>query len=307
MPGTYREPKPLSIPSNISLSGSGAGLTSLIGADPEKPVLLLQDTENSMISGFRIVPAALQQLKAPTVIISKSRNVTLLGNLFEAKGGVAVWSHESQGIKIFGNAFARGQARGLSCDRSTIELEGNAFVGDWPMALSVDKSCNIDARRNLFSENKTAVTVSTAAGRVNIERNTFIRTTGAVKFSSAPRNFRLNDNLFFECNYALLSSATLDAKRLGRNAVWRSKLEARNRNIPAVDLVRTEPKFENPASYDFRLRPGQSQFATAEIERGAELGAFARDTFLGPYSQQLVRALGVAIGEPDLAEAWGLQ
>jgi hypothetical protein len=128
-----------------------------------------------------------------------------------------------------------------------------------------------------------------------------------VKFSSAPKNFRLSDNLFFECNYALLSSATLDAKKLGRNAVWRSKLEARNRNIPAVDLVRTEPKFENPASYDFRLTTGQSQFATAEIEQGADLGAFSRDAFVGPYTQQLVRALGVAIGESDLAETWGIQ
>lgn len=307
MPGTYREAKPLSIPSNISLSGSGPGQTTVIGADPEKPVFLLQDVENTMIAGFRIVPAALQKLKAPTVIISKGRNISLLGNVVEAKGGVAVWAHESQGVKIFGNAFARGQARGLSCDRSTLDLEGNAFLGDWPMAVSVDKGCNLNARRNLFSENKTAITISSAAGRVNIERNSFIRTTGAVKFSSAPRTFFLNDNLFFECNYALLSSSALDAKKLGRNAVWRSKMEARNRNIPAVDLVRTEPKFVAPASYDFRLSAGQSQFATAEIEPGAELGAFSRSAFVGTYTQQLVRALGVAIGEPDLAETWGLQ
>jgi hypothetical protein len=171
----------------------------------------------------------------------------------------------------------------------------------------VDKGCNLNARRNLFSENKTAVTISSAASRVNLERNSFIRTTGAVKFSSAPKTFFLRDNLFFECNYALLSSGALDAKKLGRNALWRSKMEARNKPIAAVDLVRTEPKFEAPASYDFRLSAGQSQFATAETEPGAELGAFARDTYVGTYTQQLVRALGVAIGEPELAEAWGLQ
>jgi hypothetical protein len=92
MPGTYKEPKPISLPSNISLSGSGPSQTTVIGSDPEKPVFLVQDSENSMIAGFRIVPAALQKLKAPTVIISKGRNITLLGNVIEAKGGVAVWA-----------------------------------------------------------------------------------------------------------------------------------------------------------------------------------------------------------------------
>lgn len=307
MPGTYKEPKPILLPSNISLSGSGPGQTVVIGSDPEKPVFLMQDVENSMLAGFRVVPAALQKLKAPSVIISKSRNVVLLGNVVEAKGGVGVWAHESQGVKIYGNAFARGQARGLSCDRSSLDLEANAFVGDWPIAVSVDKGCNLNASRNLFSENKTSVTISSNAGRVNIERNSFVRNTGAVKLGSTPKAFFLRDNLFFECNYALLSSSTLDAKKLGRNAVWRSKLEAKNRAIPAIDLVRTEPKFEAPASYDFRLAAGQAQFATAEIERGAELGAFARDTHVGTYSQQLSRSLGVAVGDPELAETWGLQ
>jgi len=307
MPGTYKEEKPISLPSDISLSGSGADTTVIVGTDAEKPVILLLDSSNTMVSGFRISPAPLQKLKAPTIIVSKARSVTLLGNVIEAKGGVGAWVHESTQVVVAGNTFSRGQARGLSCDRSQLLAQSNAFVGDWPMAVSIDRGCNIDLSRNFFFENKTSVIVSSLASRVNIERNSFIRTPAAIKASGSPSNFRLNDNLFFECNFALTVSGQLDQKKLGRNAVWKSKIQANGRPLTSLDLVRTEPKFVAPADYDFRLRPGQGQLGNAETEAGADIGAFQRSDYLGQYTQQLVRTLGVAVGEKDLAETWGVQ
>jgi len=126
-----------------------------------------------------------------------------------------------------------------------------------------------------------------------------------LKITGSPGNLNLTDNLFFECAFAILSSGELSPKKTGRNAVWRSKLQANGRPLNALDLVRTEPKFESPQDYDFRLRPGQGQLGNALSEEGADLGAFQRTDYIGRYTQQLVRTLGVAVGENDLAETWG--
>jgi hypothetical protein len=267
-------------------------------------VVLFQKAENAILSGFRVVPAAKQELKAPAVIVSQSQNITLIGNVFESRGGVAVWAQASQGVKVQGNTFARGQSRGVSCDRSGLELEGNAFVGDWSAAVAAERNCNLSARRNLFFENKTGIQGASNSRRIWIERNTFVRTDTGVRLGTVPASFRLGDNLFFEGNHAVLASAPLEAKRLGRNALWRAKLEARGRPIPSADLVRTEPKFIDAAAYDFRLQAGQNQFATAETEAGADLGAFSREDLAGPFTQQLVRTLGAAIGDPELPGRW---
>ncbi|MFX6040499.1 hypothetical protein ABTE96_21255, partial [Acinetobacter baumannii] len=85
------------------------------------------------ISGFRIVPANLQSLKAPALIVNKATDVTALGHVFEGTGGVAAWVHESNRVSFFGNTFARGTIRGISCDKSSLQVEANAFVGDWPI------------------------------------------------------------------------------------------------------------------------------------------------------------------------------
>lgn len=306
MPGTYREGKTISLPANISLSGSGADRTSLVGHDPEKPVLLLQNIENAMVSGFRIVPASEQKMKAPTVILSKANSVTLLGNVIEAKDGVGVWIHQSRGAKVFGNTFARGQIRGLSCDRSDLTLDGNAFVGDWPTAVSIDRGCSVDAVRNLFFENKNAITISSQARRAILEKNSFIRSPAAIKLAGSLSAFRLSENLFFECAYGLLAGGTVENRQVGRNVIWKTKIQARGRPVNSQDLVRSEPKFEAPESYDFRLKAGQSQLGTGNTEGGGDMGAFQRADYLGEYTQQLVRTLSAAVGEPDLATLWGL-
>lgn len=306
MPGTYRETKPLSIPSDISLSGSGPGSTTIFGNHPERPVLLVQNAQNVMVTGFRIVPAPLQKMKAPTVIVSKSGNVTLLGNIVEAKGGVALWAHESRSVSITGNTFPRGEARAVSCDRSVVTLESNAFLGDWPMALSADRNCTAEVRRNLFLDNKTAIAVSALASKLVVQRNSFIRDTIAIKVTGTRPSLTIDDNLFFESQFALQASSDFDVKRIGRNAVWRSKFVARGRELRPTDVIRTEPDFENPANFDFRIKPGKGQLGVAARESGADLGAFQRQDFLGGATQHLVRALAAATGESDLPEIWGL-
>jgi hypothetical protein len=307
MPGNYKEAKTLVLPSDISLSGSGADITTIVGSDPDKPVLLLQDVENVILSGFRIVPAPLQKMKAPTVIFSKTKGSLLLGNILEAKGGVAFWAHESQALRIAGNTFPKGEARAISCDKSAVIIESNAFIGDWPIAITGDKSCSGEIRRNLFLENKAGISLSALVSKIAVDRNSFIRTTAAIKLSGENPNVSIDDNVFFENLYAVYASGDFDVKRIGRNSIWKTKFVARGRPLKPSDSIRTEPQFENPALYDFRIKPGKGQLGVAAKETGADLGAYQRSDFLGSATQQLVRTLSAATGDDSLPEAWGLE
>lgn len=304
MPGTYREGKTISIPSNLSLSGSGAENTVLLGTDPAKPVVLAQNVTNAMISGFRIVPAPLQQMKAPTLIVSGSRNVQVMGNVFEAKGGVGLWVHESKNIELAGNIFTRGKERALSCDRSNMLIEANGFLGDWPIAISADRGCVANVRRNLFLDNKTAITLSAQTGRMQLQQNTFIRAVAAVKVAGESPNFTLADNLFFECTNGLYASAEISPKIIGRNAVWNSKMMSRGHPLQGLDLIRSEPKFAAPESYDFRIVAGRGQLGSASKGTGLDIGAFQTSDILGPHTQKFLHALSAATANPDLPDLW---
>ena len=304
LPGTYKEGKTISLPSNLSLAGSGPDRTTLLGTDPAKPVLLLQDVENTMVSNLRITPAAKQNMKAPTVIVSKTRGATFLGNVVEARGGVGLWSSQSTNVRLNGNAFPESTARAISCDRSSMRLEANAFVGSWPIAFSADRGCSAELHRTLFFANQAAVNITGDAGKVRVVRSTFIRTTSGIKVAGKSGSLEMADNLFFECESGLTSTANLTSTALGRNAVWKTRFTSQGRNPPGLDLVRTEPKFVAPENYDFRLVPGQNQLSTALTEPGAELGAFTGEQFVGPYYPQMARSLGVAVGEPGLRETW---
>jgi hypothetical protein len=306
MPGTYKETKPVSLPSNTSVSGSGPGQTVIVAPSPDKPAFLVQHANNVMIAGFRIVPANLQELKAPALIVSKATGVTLLGNVFEAKGGVAAWVHDSNRVSFFGNTFARGTIRGLSCDRSSILVETNAFVGDWPVALSLDKECSSVVKRNLFFENKTGIGVASTAGSTIVQENTFVRDTTGIKLSGGSSGFSLHDSVFYETPFGLHSGGDVSVRNLGRNAVWKSRFLARTKKLTGLDLVRAEPTFEDPALYDFRIKPGKGHTGQAVRVPGNDLGAFQPDDFLGPYSGPLARSLSAATGEEDLAGSWDL-
>jgi hypothetical protein len=188
-----------------------------------------------------------------------------------------------------------------------MKAEGNAFLGNWPIAVSIDKNCSIDLSRSLFFENKNAMAISSQANRVNLQFNSFIRTPVGIKLSSMPPVLQINGNLFFECAIGLNASSKLLGKNLGRNAIWKSKIQTNGRPLAGGDLVRTEPKFEGPESYDFRVKPGQSQLTVGTGEDSREIGAFQQSDIVGPYTQQLIRTLTVATGEEDLAELWGLE
>lgn len=306
MPGTYREKKQISLPSHLSLSGSGPGQTTIVAPDPNKPAILVQNAENVIVAGFRIVPAALQSLRAPALIVSKATNVTLIGNVFEAKGGVGAWVHESRNVAFQGNTFARGTMRGLSCDKSDIKVEANAFVGDWPVALSVDKDCSATVTRSLFLENKASISASGSSGTLTVQRNTFVRSPSAVKLNGNNQRFRLQDNLFYECSFGLFGAGEVSSRSIGRNAAWRSKFTARSKTLTQLDIVKTEPQFEAPDLYDFRIKPGKGHTGSALLEDGADLGAYQRSDFLGPWSGALARSLSAVTSEEDLASAWGL-
>lgn len=304
LPGTYKEGKTISLPSNLSLAGSGPDRTTLLGTDPTKPVLLLQGVENSMVSNLRITPAAKQSMKAPAVIVSKVRGATFLGNVIEARGGVGLWASQSTNVRLNGNAFPESTARAVSCDRSSMRLEANAFVGSWPIAFSADRGCTAELHRTLFFANQAGVNVTGDSGKVRVIRSSFIRTASGIKVAGKTGSLEMADNLFFECESGLTSTASLPASVLGRNAVWKTRLTSQGRNPPGLDLVRTEPKFVAPENYDFRLVPGQNQLSTALTEPGAELGAYTANQWVGPYYPQMARALGVAVGEPGLRETW---
>lgn len=306
MPGTYREGKTLTLPANISIAGSGPDKSTIIGHDPAKPVVLVQDANNVVLSGFRIVPAAMQDMKAPTVILSKARGVEFSGNVVEAKGGVGLWAHQSRNVLVAGNVFARGRERAVSCDRTTgFEMKANGFLGDWPMAVSIDKGCQGLIERNLFFENKTAVAISSLAGRLEIAQNTFVRSGVGVKMMGAITNFRLADNLFFEVPNAFYSNGEPNLKSFGRNAIWMSKLTARGRAISNLDLVRSEPRFTAPDIYDFRLVAGRGQLGAATTS-GLDLGAFQTSDIMGAYTSPFLKALGTAVGRPKLEQEWNL-
>ncbi|RZA09548.1 MAG: hypothetical protein EOP11_01320 [Proteobacteria bacterium] len=306
MPGTYKEGKTITLPSNLSLAGSGPDRTILRGSDPEKPVVLVQGEENNLVAGFRIIPAPKQSMKAPTVILSKARNTTLLGNVIETKGGVAVWATQSTNVRLNGNAFPENSTRAISCERSTITLDANAFIGAWPMAIAADRGCNASINRSLFYNNDTGINVAADAGRISVRKNTFIRGGTGVKVAGKVASIEGGDNIFFETSNGISSIADIPGRSLGRNAVWKSRLTVQGKNAGGVDLVRSQPRFQGAESYDFRLVPGQSQLSTADMESGVELGAFQFSEYMGPYTQQVVRAMSVAVGQPSLPALWGV-
>ncbi|MCO5143821.1 MAG: right-handed parallel beta-helix repeat-containing protein [Oligoflexia bacterium] len=306
LPGTYKVSSPIDLPSNMSLAGSGPEETTIMGTNPKVPVVLINKAENVMLSGFRISPAALQEIKAPALTISESTNVTVLGNVLEAKGGVAAWTHKSNNVGMYGNIFISGKVRGLSCDTTDINIEANGFLGDWPISLSIDDRCSANIRRNLFFENKSSIAIASNASRASVLRNSFIRSSQGVRFNSKRTRSTIAENVFYETESALYSTDSFDKNSIGRNAVWKSKYVARGKTVVGAELVRTEPKFDGPEYFDFRIAASQSQLRVTRPSESYSYGAFDRADLLGPYTQQFLRSLAAATGESDIAEFWGL-
>ncbi len=307
LPGTYREKASLQVPSNISLAGSGAKQTLLLGTSPTMPVIYINRARNILVSALRVVPAPLQQSQNAAVYIDSSSDIRLVGNVFEAKGGTALRAKNSQGVLFVGNSFPNSRRIAADCENSSMVVESNAFLGDWEAAISAGKNCRAIIKRNLFMQNKISVATSNQTNKINIDSNSFIKSVAGVRTSGNNALLSIEDNIFYENLYAVYSSGDLPAKTMGRNAAWKSRFQIKGHVIKDIDVVRSEPYFENPALYDFRIKLGRGQLGAAAQQSGADLGAFQRNDFLGPFTAQFIHSLESATGRSNLAKSWGYQ
>lgn len=308
MPGIYKQKDTISIPKDISLTGSGPKDTILIGQNPNQPVIKIENAQRVSVTGFRIIPAPLQDPEAATVLINKADGAVLLGNLIEGKGGTAVQILNSREVGIFGNAFPRGKARAVNCKASQTIVEANSFLGDWPQALSVDKDCDLQATRNLFLETQLGVALSSQALNASITRNTFMRSVAGVRFFGIPLQAVVSDNVFDGGVYSIFSSIEFDAKKIGRNHAWKNLAMAKGKQLTSLDIVKIEPAFENPDIYDYRpkVRSPIAGSGKESTDLGkSDLGAYQRTDFLGPHTSYFIRSLEAATGSQDLARRWG--
>ncbi len=306
MPGTYKE-KNLELPSYISLSGSGPKDTTLMSTDPNAPAILVKNAKHINISGFRIVPAALQKAQSATIAIEQSSDVQILGNILESKGGAAISANSSLSVVVVANVFPgtdRGDA--IRCIRSIVRATGNGVLGAWPQGFVAGDMCTFEIERNLFMRNKVSIAGSNRSAAVSVGNNTFIDTIGGLHLEGKPRAIRLQSNVFFHSPFALSTSTQIPDQSLGRNSLWRSDFMVAGRKVVSSRILRSEPHFLNPARYDFRFPPGSPEYGSAP---GAfkDFGAFQSDDFLGPNSSYFADALEVATGEKDLAKSWGIK
>jgi len=306
MPGTYKEPKTLLIPSDISVTGSGASDTVIVGTDPKTPVIALRGATNVAITNLRIVPAPLQKRDVATVELSQSKLIRMIGNLIEAKGGVAILLNQSVNSALFANVFPTGQTKAISCKGSAVLVEGNAFLGTWPQAISMDKGCSLNIAQNLFLQTKTAITVSSLAKNGSIVNNSFIKSVIGVRFSGSNKEISVKDNLFYENMIALYSASSIE-----RNAIWKSKLYPKNsleQFSKENKLIQAKPIFENPDIYDFRIKPGTPQLNISSSDSTDTLtyGSFQRKAqeIMGRFTPNLAKTMEAATGKKGLAEAW---
>lgn len=305
MPGVYnKEKQPINIGGNVSLTGSGAALTTIVGTDPAKPLFSIQNQANISVTGFRLVPAALQNGESSTVEIRNSSAVIVLGNIVEAKGGSGILLDGSSSIALFGNTFPRGKLKAVQCRASSMVVEGNAFLGDWPQAITVDSGCASQVRRNLFIETQIGLATSSQAREMEVKNNNFIKSLAGVRFFGEVPSGVFTDNIFFQNAFAFYGSKDYTGKRIGRNALWKSQVSFKGKPFKSLDMEIVQPIFEAPENYDFRLRASSSlvNSATTSGEDGRlDIGAFQRTDCAGRFTPQLLQTIAAAVGEKKLA------
>ncbi len=309
-PGTFKIDAPLDIPSNISIAGSGPGATVLVGSSPERPILMIEKVKNVVVANLRITPAATQKALVPTISIRESDNVNILGNVIESKGGrAAIHALGVKNIGVYGNSFPEGKEKAIYCQNSSITVQANSFLGKWPQANSIGKGCSATIESNLFIDNEISVAVSAENSKLDLRKNTFLRSLVAARFYGKINSLNLEDNLFFANRFSLLTSQKFAPYQIGRNAAWKSIAFREREQISGLDFVKGKPEFRNPDAFDYRLKPGSpgANSGVPDAEGGADIGAFQADTFLGKYTSQFLVTLETAVGEKNLAEAWGFK
>ena len=156
--------------------------------------------------------------------VDNSTSVALLGNVIEAHGGRAVHITNSNRTALFGNSMPQGKNKGVYCQLSVMKLEANSFVGKWPQAISVGKSCTAFISRNLFIQNQISVAVSGSSAKVEIQKNSFISSLLAgIRFFGDFPSLNVEDNLFFKSRFSLLTNNKFDRKKFGRNGAWKKR------------------------------------------------------------------------------------
>ena len=201
-PGTYSFKEALKVPSNVSIAGSGANLTTFTVEDPKQSVLLLKNVNNVYISHLRFQVKEKQSKLQSTVFIQDSSEIILLGNLVETNGGRGVHAIGSKLISLVGNSFPEGKNKAVYCQKSSIKAEANSFLGPHPQAIAVGQNCSLLAKSNLFIGNKIGVAVSGRSSYFQLKNNTFIYTSIGVRFYGYYPRLEVEDNLFYEGKFS---------------------------------------------------------------------------------------------------------
>lgn len=309
--GTFTLAEPLEVPSDISISGMGPKETILLGASQDKPVLLFKGTKNASVANLRITPSSSQKDAEATVRIADSNNVQLVGNVIEGKGGkAAVYLLNANGVSIAGNAFPEGKNKALYCQNSSMTVEANSFLGKWPQAIAYGLGCSSLAEKNLFVENEISHAVSSSAKSVLIRHNTMLRDLVGVRIYGSIGQLAIEDNIFYSNRNSILSSPKILPSQVGRNTNYQSLAFEQDKPVQGLDFIKGKPEFRNLERYDLRLLPGSpgaNSGMPGPSGNTTDVGAYQNENLLGEYTSQFVIALETALGEKNLAEAWGFK
>ncbi len=321
-PGEYELTESIVLPSNISVSGSGAKDTILRMTSANKPVVVLDNVKNITVANFRILPGK-QEKAIASVRIRNSQSVVLLGNLIQADQGRAVHFTNSQEISIFGNTFPKRTSKnilkatppkdvskGIYCQASTATVETNAFLEEWPQSLAVGKSCHMLAERNIFIRNQISIAVSSQSTSLELKNNTFVGSKMALRFFGKLPEFVVEDNLFYRNKFSILSQLPLEVQKFGRNGAYQSVAFQDGKMVPGLDFVKGKPEFRKPDKYDFRLLPGSPNVGAGIPGKNGiptDIGAFQPSTYLGKHTSHLIDTLSLALESENLSLEWGFE
>ncbi len=305
MEGKYLEEKPVLLRDHFSLVGSGPDLTVISGKS--SPVLQADGLEDVVITGLRLQPPAQQLGSDSTFHVRGSRRVQITGNVLEARGGSALRLEKSKEVTVAGNVFPAGKSnsKGVVCENSNLEFEANGIFGPWGQGVMAGDGCSAKLQRNLVMQAGNGMAAGAQTPSFQVKFNTFIDADVGVHLLGSPAKFVLQNNVFFRGNFGLLSQTQVAASSLGRNSTWKSAFAVKSNRITSSRIIRSETSFQNPALFDFRVKPGGPESGTADDEANMDLGAFQRADFVGPWTSQFLRALIAATKNEKIAPAWG--
>ena len=164
------------------------------------------------------------------------------------------------------------------------------------------------ASRNLFVEAKIAIAVNNQAARLEVNRNTFIQTVTGIRFNGNSPAGEISDNLFYEGIYSVFASVPIDKSLFKRNAAYKNIPVLNGKRLNDIDMIRTQPLFENPSRYDFRLKPLTAHAGLIKsAESSSDIGAYQRSDYVGNYTSYFIKTLESALNTEGLGKDWGYE